>query len=169
MGRKYKTVDAINGEAKLLRMAGDKQALYRLAEQCGLDRSDVEDYLEDGTGEFATPLMAAAGWLKQEGKRLKLQGVLLDWLETVLDMTCEDEKLQAAVLQKSLGGLYAELLRFAFENKIQVPDEIVNQTKVRVKKTETKMRSPLYIGFPDKRQVRRLVREYYIGGGNDSV
>ncbi len=161
---KYRTLEEINGQAQRLRQAGDTKALYELAEDCGLEKSDVEDYLAD-VGDFATPLMAAVGRLKQEGKRLKLEGGLLDWLETVMDMACDDEALQAAILEKSLCGLFSRLLQTAFEGKVRVSDEIVNQTKVRVGGDLKPLQIPLYMGCPNRRQVKKTVTDYYLGGG----
>ena len=76
-----------------------------------------------------------------------------------------EEQLQAAILEKSLCGLFSRLLQTAFEGKVRVSDEIVNQTKVRVGGDLKPLQIPLYMGCPNRRQVKKTVTDYYLGGG----
>jgi hypothetical protein len=73
--------------------------------------------------------------------------------------------MRAAVRRKdkSLCGCMAALIKFAFENKVQVSDEIVDACKVQHNGKLEPMRKPLYLGVPDKATTKKIVMEYYLG------
>ena len=70
-------------------------------------------------------------------------------------------KLYSA-LSKKLRDCLAIMLRFAFENKVQVSEKIVKATKVMHNGKEEPMRGPVYLGFPNKTDVKRIVKAYYL-------
>ena len=159
----FDSVEELNAKAAELKAAGEEKRLVELAEENGIDKEDAEDYMDDCTDELATPLMAAVGKIKVEGEHLKIAGVLIDWKDTIMEMCTEDIKMQHAVRKKgkSLTGCMAKLMAFAFENKVQISEEIVRETKVNHNGKVEQMRGPVYMGIPNKREVRKIARKYY--------
>lgn len=159
----FDSVEELNKKAAELKAAGDEKVLLALAEENGIDKEDAEDYMDDCTDELATPLMAAVGKIKVESEHLKIAGVLVDWKDTIMEMCTEDENIHRAVRKKgkSLTGCMAKLMAFAFENKVQISEEIVRATKVNHNGKVEQMRGPVYMGVPNKREVRQIARQYY--------
>lgn len=160
----FGSVEELNRAAAAQKSEGDGEALVLLALENGIDREDAEDYMDGLTEELATPLMAALGKLKVETAELGLEGILADWKETVEEMCIEDTQMQEAVRSKGkcLRDCMAALIRFAFENKVQVSEKIVRVTKVTHNGREEQMRSPLYLGIPGRSQVKQLAGQYYM-------
>jgi hypothetical protein len=161
----FESVEELNEYAAGLKAKGDEKALVELAEENGLSREDAEDYMDDVTTELATSLLAAIGKIKMEAKHLEIDGILEDWENAILDMCANDKEMQTAVRKrdKSLCECMAKLIKFAFENKVQVSEKIVKICRVEHNGKQEPMRSPLYLGIPNKANVRKIVKEYYLG------
>lgn len=159
----FDSVEELNQAAAGFKAEGDLESLYALAQENGIDKEDAEDYADDVVEELANTSLAAMGKLKMEGTVLKIAGILTDWQEEITKLCIEDEEMARAVRKKgkTLCGCMAKLLRFAFENKEQVSDEVVKATKVTHNGKEEQMRGPVYLGMPNRAQVRKLVKEYY--------
>lgn len=144
---------------------GDEEAILMLAEENGIDREDAEDYIDGCVPELATPLMAALGKLELEKKDLRIDGILDDWFSCVVELCRTEEAMAVAVRRKGkcLRDCMAALLRFAFENKKQVSDKIIQATRVTHNGKEEPMRGPVYLGVPNQAETRRIAREYYLG------
>ena len=164
----FDSVEGLNRAAEGLKEEGNKKSLLELAQENGIDKEDAEDYMEGTVDELANTSMAAIGKLKVEAEQLKLNGVLVDWKEEIVQECIDDEKLAGAVRRKGkcLRDCIATMLRFAFENKVKVSDEVVKATKVTHNGKEEPMRGPVYLGMPNRRQVRQLAEEYYLGRKN---
>ena len=162
----FDSCEELNRAAAAQKAEGDEEALKAIAEENGIDEEDAEDYLDGCVDELATPLMAAVGKLNVEAEYLELDGILTDWKDQIIEECTGDPKMQAAVRRKGkeLAQCMASLIRFAFENKAQVSDKIVNITKVTHNGKEEPMRKPLYLGIPNRAQVAEIVRNYYLGG-----
>lgn len=144
---------------------GDLEALTALALENGLDREDAEDYMAGETDVLATPFLAAFGRLKTEAEDLELGGILRDWKDIIAGLCEENEDMQAAVMdsRSSLKECMARLIRFAYENKVQVDDAIVKAVKVTRNGKEEPFRGPLYLGVPNRAEVRKIAGDYYLG------
>lgn len=154
----------LNAAAEGLLKEGDTESLYILAEENGIDREDAQDYIEGGADELASPLMAAMGKLKIEATDLKLEGILKDWMEQITDLCTEDGGICAAVRNrgKRLKDCMAALIKFSFENKVQISDKIVDATKVMHNGKLEPMRKPLYLGIPNRAEAKQIIRDYYM-------
>lgn len=161
----FDSVEELNRAAAAQLKEGDTEALIALALENGMDKEDAEDYIEGCVEELATPLMAATGKLKLEEEELELKGVVEDWKDSVVELCMNDAEMCAAVRKKgkTLKDCMARLIKFAFENKVQISDKIVDATKVMHNGKLEKMRKPLYLGVPNRTEVKKLVREYYLG------
>lgn len=161
----FDSVEELNRAAAAQKAEGDEDALKILAEENGIDKEDAEDYIDDCTEEFATPLMAALGKLKVEKEDAQIGGVLEDWYSVIVEACTNDEKMQVAVRRKgkTLNECMAKLIVFAFENKVRISDKIVDITKVIHNGKLEAMKKPLYLGVPNKTQVKEIIRKYYLG------
>lgn len=161
----FNSAEEINHKAAELLAAGDEEAIRRLAEENGIDKEEAEDYIAGAATTICTDLMAALGKLDVEAKELEIGGVMNDWTNYIRDL-CMDEKVMVSAVRRkdrSLAECMARLIRFAFENKVQVSDQIVSITKVTHNGKEKKMQGPLYLGFPDRVTAKKLIHEYYQG------
>lgn len=141
------------------------EAVLGIAEENGIDKEDALDYINGMTDELVTPLMAAAGKLDIEHKEYEIAGILDEWETHVRELCIEDNEMRLAVRRKgkSLAGCMAVLLRFGFENKVQVSNKILDVTKVTHNGKEEPMHKPLYLGIPTKIEARKLIQKYYLG------
>lgn len=163
----FDSVEELNRAAAAQKKEGDETALVLLAQENGIDKEEAEDYMDGAVDELANTSMAAIGKLKIEAEHLKLTGVLVDWKEEIeKECICSADMARAVRKKgKCLRDCMATMLRFAFENKVQVSDEVVKATKVTHNGKEEPMRGPVYLGMPNRRQVRQLARSYYGLGG----
>ena len=160
----FDSAEELNATAEGLKAEGDIESLKVLAVENGLSEYDTEDAAGD-VEELASKQMAAIGKLKVESEELKIAGIMEDWKDTVAEECVENEALCAAVRKKdkSLKECMAKLIQFAFENKVQVNDEIIKITKVNHNGKLENFRGPLYLGIPNRAQVRDIARKYYLG------
>ena len=160
----FNSAEEINNAAAGYLKSGDTESIFAIAEENGIDKEDAQDYIDGAVPEMVNPLMAAAGKLKVEAKDLELEGITKDWNDAVIDLCAEDAGICAAVRKKgkNLKDCMASILKFAFENKVRISDKIVDATKVRHNGKEEQMRKPVYLGIPNRTEVKQLIRDYYM-------
>lgn len=61
----FDSAEEINRAAEAQKREGDTEAVLVIAEENGIDREDVEDFLDSIVPELASPLMAAMGVVRQ--------------------------------------------------------------------------------------------------------
>ncbi len=142
-----------NDEADRLRSSGDTKGLCDLAEKYGIEKEDVEDYM-DGAETLATPLILALAGIEEAKKKLGIKGVIADWLGVLESMTAESEELTEKVTfgGKSIKDLLGKILKQAFEGKDRVNDDIAKAAGIR---------TPLYIGIPSTGDIKKIIGEFY--------
>lgn len=161
----FDSAEELNRAAEAQFKEGDEEAIYAIAEENGIDREDADDYMDGCMPTLTTVIGAACGKIRVEAKDLELKGVVSDWKDVLLEECMNSLELCIAVRKKdkSLKCCLAKMIRFAFENKVQVSDKIVNVTKVTNHGKEESLRGPLYLGIPSKADAKRIIREYYLG------
>lgn len=161
----FDSAEELNRAAAAQFKEGDEKAIYDIAKENGIDMEDAEDYMDGVIEELVTVRSAAIGKLKVESEDLELKGIVSDWKDALVEECMESEDLCVAVRKKdkSLKCCLAKLIRFAFENKVQVSNKIVSETKVTNHGKEEALRGPLYLGIPSKADTKNLIREYYLG------
>lgn len=155
------TIEAMNNKAAELLKENDKSGIMTLAKENGIDKEDAQDYIDGICNEFATVTMAAVGKLKVESEELKIDGILKDWVGYINQLVTEDRIFAALVLKKSLEGCISQLIKYAFENKVQVNNKIVDITKVKVNGKTKQLRKPLYLGIPNTLEAKEIIKKYY--------
>lgn len=161
----FDSYEEINEKAEALLKTGDTKAVRELAKENGIDLEEAEDYITGESDRLCyTALMAAVGKLDLEEQDLKIGGVLKDWTDCIKDMCVETYGMAEAVRKKgkTLAGCMAALIRFSFENKVQVSNKIVDITKVSQNGREERMRRPLYLGIPSRADARKIIYDYYM-------
>lgn len=160
----FDSEEEINRAAEKLKEAGDTEKLLALAEENGIDKEDAQAYIDGEEKALCSRVMAAMGKMAVEEKDLEIKGILSDWTGYIKEMCISETGMAAAVRKKGkrLSECMAMLIQFAFENKVQVSDKIVSITKVTVNGKKEAMRRPLYLGFPNRAEARRIIKEYYM-------
>jgi hypothetical protein len=161
----FDSAEEINRAAAAQLAEGDTQAVLTIAKENGIDPEDAQDYIDGVVDTLTTPLLAATGKIDLEAKDLSIAGVLSDWKDLLLDACMDNIELQFAVRKKGkrVAECMASLIKFAYENKVQVSDKITSITKVNQNGSSVPIRSPLYMGIPTRAQVQQLIRAYYLG------
>lgn len=158
----FDSAEELNRAALAQRNEGDEEAVRTLAEENGLDPEDAEEFLAGDVDFLALPFNAAVGKLTVERKKLRLEGVLEDWTNDLIDMCSENKELSLAVRRKGkdLAGYIALIIDEGYEHRITVDGRIVAKTQ-QVKNIMGN--HALTIGAEDARTRRRLAVEYYCG------
>ena len=86
----FDSAEELNRAALAQRNEGDAEAVRALAEENGLDPEDAEEFLAGDVDFLALPFNAAVGKLTVERKELRLEGVLADWTNDLIDMCSEN-------------------------------------------------------------------------------
>lgn len=161
----FDSAEEMNRAAAAQLKEGDTEAIINMALENGIDKQDAEDYIDGYVEDFTTPLLAALGKLDVEEKDLELNGIVKDWKNCIMEMCAEDEALCAAVRRKGkeLKHCMASLIKFSFENKVQISDKILDVTEVMHNGKLEKVHKPLYLGVPSNADAKRIIREYYLG------
>lgn len=153
------SAEEINAAAEGLKNEGDKEKLYKLAEENGIDSGFVDMYL-DGTMEVlcCDAATAALGKIEVEAAALNPVEIMDDWVEYIKTLCSDDEEFARAVRRngKSLDGCVAHLLKWSYENMYDIPAHIKRMAGISQHVRE---------GIPGERTKRRLIRKYYLGTG----
>lgn len=152
----------INKVAATKRGEGDEDALIQLAIENGLDKEDAEDYMDGVIDILVTPVQAAVGKLKLEAKDLKLTGVLMDWVQELIEKSMNEPEMAAAVRKKGkeLAGYIALTADEGYKARAVVDKRIVAKCGALKKIVGNHEFS---IGIPNKAQRKQLMDRYYLG------
>ena len=155
----FDSAEELNRTAEGLKAEGDIESLRILAEENGLDREDVEDFLDGGLDMLTTPMLAADGKLKMEEKAAELPEDILiqDWANYIREELSENPKMKYAVRRKgkSLIGCIGVIMAEAFKNQWNVPEAIKKAAGVKAGK--------ITFGVPSMGRTKEIIRTYYLG------
>lgn len=160
----FDSAEELNAKAAELLTAGDHKSLKELAKENGIEEEDAQDYIDGYAPELANWMMAARGKLELEAKDLELKGILTDWKDAVLDRCLMDERVCRAVRKKgkSLKGCLALFIGYSFDKKEPVSKKILAETTVTHNGKKEKFKGDLYLGFPSKAEMKKLIEDYYL-------
>ena len=116
----------INELAENLFNEGDTESIRIMAEENGIPEDYVELYINGDIPYLCDAQTAAMGKLDVESEKLKMKGLMLDWVEYIRGACMEDDLIAHQVRKKgkSLKGCMAALLTYSFENRISVDKEL---------------------------------------------
>ena len=153
----FDSAEEINASAEGLKEEGDIESLYTLAKENGLEKEDVDDYVEGYVDALVNPLMAALGKIEVEEKELKPEHIMTDWVAYIKTKCAQDERVAIAVRKKgkSIKGCIAEI--FKYSNKIRKPvdKEILEAAGFKGARVE--------LGMPGMAEVLGIINRYYLG------
>lgn len=155
------SAELLNELAENLLNEGDIDSLKALARENGIDEEFALDFAKGETEQFVDAETAAVGKLCVESEDLKPKGLMEDWVSYIEAEALEDEALAKAVRKegKSLKGCMAALLEVAFQTRQAVDKGIMDKVKLNPKPSRVEF------GVPGMREAKKIIREYYLGGG----
>ena len=153
----FDSAEEINATAEGLKAEGDKESLYAMAEENGLEKEDVEDYLDGYTSELVNPLMAAFGKLEVEERELRPKHIMVDWVNYIKSQCADKETVARAVRKKgkSVKGCIAAILKYSFSIRAVVDKDICSAAGVN--------NAHVDLGIPNAAKVKELIDTYYLG------
>lgn len=153
--------EEVNLAAEGLKKEGDKESLYALAEENGVDKEDAEDYLLGYTQELIpNAISGALAKLKVEiSKNTKLyegQELINDWISRIRMKIMEEDVFARSVRSKgkSLKGCIASILKWSFANMVTLDGELVKAAGVNAGRVA--------LGVPGMRTASELIDKYYL-------
>lgn len=104
----FNSVEELNMAAEGFLKEGDLESLYALAEENGIDKEDVEDYVNRDTVKFATLSMAAYGCLAVQEKEISKEKSVMERMikKQILEMVksmCPEKEMATALIKKRNG------------------------------------------------------------------
>ena len=165
---KFKTLKELNIVAAVMKIDRNLTGLIELAEKYGLEKEDVEDYMDSNDAEdtLCNETMAAIGKLKLEAEDLKLESQMKDWKDFVVQMLMEyptqhmeedGAALANAVFNpdKKLLDVLAAGLKMASKNRVTVDNRIIKAAGLPD--------SAAYIGMCGRDELKKIILDYYMG------
>lgn len=152
----FDSFEEINMSAKGLKDEGDKENLYVLAAENGIDKAMVDMFLEGDIDFICDAETAALGKLSIEQEDVKAQEIMIDWVDYIKGCVAKEPQMAAAVRKKgkTLKGCVAELLVWSMKNAKPVDKDIIKMAKAHERTT---------LGIPGMATVKKIIREYYLG------
>lgn len=152
----FNSATEINEAAAGQKEQGDKEALLILAKENGIDKEDVEDYMDGVMPFLCTVVTAALGKLKVEAADVKLIGIELDWYEYIKQLAMEEPKIGENIRKKdkSLIGCMGKLFKWGADNMQPVDNRIVEAAHIAGLKNAKE-------GTPDMATAKDIIRKYY--------
>ena len=143
----FNSATEINEAAAGQKEQGDKEALLILAKENGIDKEDVEDYMDGVMPFLCTVVTAALGKLKVEAADVKLIGIELDWYEYIKQLAMEEPKIGENIRKKDKSLIGAD-------NMQPVDNRIVEAAHIAGLKNAKE-------GTPDMATAKDIIRKYY--------
>lgn len=158
----FSSFEEINKAAAAQLAEGDTEAIYAIAEENGIDREDAEEFIEGDAAELVTALMAANGKLKIEAAELQPKEIMADWLDYIQIQCFEDPEMRLAVRRKgkSLKECIGKLVKWSLDHA-----ENVNKDIIKAAGIPSWAQNGCKLGIPGMGTAKRLIKEYYLGGG----
>lgn len=155
----FNSAEEINECAAGLKDEDDEQSLYALAEENGLAKEDVEDYLDDCMDKLCNPMQAALGKIEVEATELKPQQIMVDWVSYINTQCIKDEEMARAVRKKgkSLKECFDEILVEAFKHQMEI------KLTEEMRKAAGINASKVTLGMPGMVRVNEIIKSYYLG------
>lgn len=153
----FDTFEELNMAAEGLKNEGDKDSLFKLAEENGIARGFADMYLAGGIPQLCDVATAAIGKIDAEAAELKPKEIMLDWVEYIKASCLTNEELAKAVRKKgkTLKGCIGTLLKWSFAGRYKVDKDIIAAAGIRQASVE--------MGIPGMGTAKKLIREYYLG------
>lgn len=147
----------INETAVNLRKEGDKESLYVLARENGIEQDMVDIFANGDILYLCDDVTAAIGKIDIEAAVLKPQEIMADWTEYIKAKCFEDQAMAKAVRSKAKNfkGCMAALLAWSFKHQIPVDKDILKAAGVTAGRCT--------LGIPGMGTAKTIITKYYLG------
>lgn len=155
------SADEINKTAEGLKNEGDKENLFKLAGENGIDAAFARMYYDGETESLCDVATAAIGKIEAEAAELKPVEIMADWTEYIKVSCLDNEELARAVRRKgkSLKGCMGKLLEWSFDARYKVDKDIIKAAGINNAHVE--------MGIPGMGRAKKLIKEYYLKQGDE--
>lgn len=156
----FGSYEEINRAAAAQLAEGDTEALKLLAKENGIDKEDVDAYINNEYEELCTSYTAAVGKIELEVDEYSMKGTLKDYAEELKLFARDDMELALAIRAKgkTVAQYMAILIDAAFANRVPVHKDIVEKTTEVKKLVGT---HELTEGNIDRNRRQELAKEYF--------
>lgn len=153
----FDSAEEINACAAGLKDEGDEESLFAMAEENGIDKADVEDYLDGCMDTLCNPMVAAIGKIEVEAKELKPQQIMVDWVSYINTQCVKDVNMAIAVRRKgkTLKDCIGAILKEAFAHQMQIDKDVIKAAGVKA--------GEVTLGMPGMARVNEIIKSYYLG------
>lgn len=152
----FNSAEEINETAVNLRREGDIESIKVLAKENGIDEEIVEYFVEGTMLYICDKSSAAIGKLEIEAESMKCTEILDDWVTYLKMQADENEALAVAIRKKgkTLAGAIAALLKWSFNNRTKLPEEISKAAGITAR---------CELGMPGQARAKKIMTDYYLG------
>ena len=119
----FDSVEELNAAAEGLKAEGDTESIYVLAAENGIDKDDVEEYIDGYAPELASLYMAAAGRIAVQEEEHKKENDMIVMALKIITMTLkgmiQEDAVAKAVMKKGkrIKDVYDAMRKDASKNK----------------------------------------------------
>ena len=101
----FESAEELNKAAEGFKKEGDIKSLYELAEENGISKEDVADYMDGYVDKFASEMMAALGRMEVEKKELEKENDTITksavyYILLFMDAMLSEPEMQKAIMEK---------------------------------------------------------------------
>lgn len=152
----FDSFEEINRSARGLKDEGDKNSLYEMAKENGIDKDMVDMFLDGDIDFICDAESAALGKLDIEKEDVKAQEIMIDWVDYIKGCVAKEPQMAIAVRKKrkSLKECMAKILKWSFKNMYAVDKDIMKAAGVS---------QNCKLGIPGMGTAKKIIREYYLG------
>lgn len=151
----FDSAEEINMAAEGLKAEGDKESLEKLLEENGLEKEFTDMYMQGMIPFVTEPASAAIGKLDVESKALECKELMVDWVDYIKSLCFEDAETAKKVRSKakSLAGCLGALLKYSYDNRVTISDEIVEAAGIEA--------SGVDFGVAGMAKAKEIITKYY--------
>ena len=143
--------------ARGLREEGDHKGICELAKENGIDKDDVDEFLENKElDNLASLLMAALGRINVESAGFNIQEIMVDWTEYIRQQIVDSGTFAEALMnpKKNLTECFGKILEWSYKNSYPVDADIIKAAGIKC--------SNVKLGIPGMARVKKIIRSYYM-------
>lgn len=146
----------INQKAVSLRKEGDKDSIYKLAEENGVPQVIAEAFANGEMIYLVDDTMAAIGKIEVEAKELNPVEIMADWVNYLKGKCFEERSIARAVRRKNknLKEAIGELLAWGVEHQEPVNKDILKAANIKAR--------DYTLGIPGMNQAKQILAKYYL-------
>ncbi len=151
----FNTKEELDQKALELRTARDVDGIKVLAAENGIPEAYVDLFTSYEIDFLSDTVTVAIGKIEVEAKEMKIEGIIVDWLEYIKSRCFEMPAMAIAVRRKdrSLKGAIAAILKASSDQRYDMDADIVKLAGLGTQR--------ISLGMPGSAEVKRIITKYY--------